>query len=248
MKLEVQTNDKAHAGTFSVILHNQLEYLGVTFDTEIPFDIEVIDPCTIDTIHTISITTMTIVLGETETQDFTEATCQVETDYPAFGQLCGARTYVVVDGNDDAVTWISISGSDPYTITASPTDEALVGVTHNYFLKANFADALYITPERLQPLDITIVTAVCDCNLLTWDIPAVVTDSIDVALGPKVMTLPSATINEDSKLPTPAIRKCYADGNECEYTLSYTPVETGEASLPDFVTQNGVTDSLSMDP
>jgi hypothetical protein len=212
MKLEVQTNDKAHVGTFAVSLLNDLTYDSVTFNTNIDFTIEVIDPCTITTIHQVTLVTETIVLGETVTQDFAEATCQVEVDYPAFGQLCGTRQYVVVDGTDTPITWITVTGSDPYTITSSPTDESLVGLTHNYFLMVTFTDALYPTPVRREPLDITITSAVCDCTLLEWVAPSFITDSIDVALGPKVMTMPTATIDEASKLPTAAIRKCYENG------------------------------------
>jgi hypothetical protein len=249
--LEIQTNDKTHAGTFSIVLNNDLTYLGVTFTTQIPFTIEVIDPCTITTIHTISITTFTIILGEVATQDFTEATCQIEVDYPAFGELCGPREYLVVDDTDTAVDWIVITGDvgGPYTITASPIDESLADLTHNYFLRARFTDqALYPDVVRQQPLDVTLISATCDCTLLEWVVPSTVTDAVDVALGPATMTLPSATIDDASKLPTPGIRVCYTNGNECQYTLTWTPVETGQGALPDFVTQTGSTADLSVDP
>lgn len=67
MELSVVSNDKAYAGVFSVILENTITYDGDSFATQIPFDIEVIDPCTITTIHTVSPTSMTIVNGEVVT-------------------------------------------------------------------------------------------------------------------------------------------------------------------------------------
>ena len=130
MSLSIVSNDKTHAGTFSVVLYNDITYDGATFNTEIPFDIEVIDPCTETTIHSVTITSMTIINGEVGTQTFSEAGNVVEDNFPNLKPLCGTRTYVVVDGTDTPIDWITVTGSsEPYTITASPTEESLIGST-----------------------------------------------------------------------------------------------------------------------
>ena len=161
----------------------------------------------------------------------------MEDNFPNLKPLCGTRVYEVVDGNDDAVTWMPVTGSaEPYTITASPTEESLIGSTLNYFLKITFADANYPIPVRRDTLDVTVVSATCNCELLEWDNPTVVTDTVDVALGPTTITMPTIIINEASKLPTPAIRKCYESGDTCEYTSTWAPIDATTGVIPDFMT------------
>ena len=128
MILSVVSNDKTDAGEFDVILHNTLTYDSVDFVTEIPFRINVLDPCATTTIHTVTITTMTVVLGEEATQTFSEAGNVVEDNFPNLKPLCGTRVYVVVDQSDTPVSWMSVTGTEePYTITAAPTDESFIG-------------------------------------------------------------------------------------------------------------------------
>jgi hypothetical protein len=103
-------------------------------------------------------------------------------------------------------------------------------------LKITFADANYPIPVRRDTLDVTVVSATCNCELLEWDNPTVVTDTIDVALGPTTITMPTIIINEASKLPTPAIRKCYESGDTCEYTSTWAPIDATTGVIPDFMT------------
>jgi len=115
-------------------------------------------------------------------------------------RLCGNRSYVVVDASDVAVPWITITGANPtYTITAKPILETLIGSTHAYKLKITLADARY--PNVLKKMDLatTITAATCNCDLLTWDTPTTITDTIDVASGPKTVNIPPATMNAASK-------------------------------------------------
>jgi hypothetical protein len=86
-----------------------------------------------------------------------------------------------------------ITGSGPYTVTASPILESLVGSTLDYYLKITFADANYPNPVKRMSLPVTITDATCDCDLLTWDIPSIVSDSVEVALGPLTVNMPTAT-------------------------------------------------------
>ena len=138
--------------------------------------------------------------------------------------------------------------AEPYTITASPTDDSNAGLTLNYFLKTTFEDVNYPDPVRRDALDITIVEAVCDCTLLLWDNPSIVSDTVDVALGPTTITMPTITINEDSKLPTPEIRKCYANGDTCEYTSEWSYVAKSTGAVLDFITHDGTSADISVDP
>ena len=162
--------------------------------------------------------------------------------------LCGDRVYVIVDNTDAAITWMPITGSGPtYTITASPVEESLIGSTLDYYLKITFADARYPVPVKRMALPTTITDATCDCDRLTWDNPTVVNDAVEVALGPKTVYMPTATQNEASKLPTPEIRKCFANGGTCDFTSTWAAVDdTGV--LPDFITQVGTTNELTLDP
>lgn len=131
-----------------------------------------------------------------------------------------------------------ITGSGPYTITAMPTDESLVGATLDYYLKITFADSRYPDPVKRMSLPVTITDATCDCDLLTWDDPAVVDDAVEIALGPKTVNMPTATQNEASKLPTPEIRKCFANGGSCPFTSTWAWVDQ-DGNQIDFITQTG---------
>ena len=129
-----------------------------------------------------------------------------------------------------------ITGSGPYTITASPILEALVtGSSLDYYLKITFSDANYPTPVKRMALPVTITDATCDCDLLTWDNPSVVTGSVEVALGPLSVTMPTATQNEASKLPTPEIRKCFASAGTCAFTSTWAVTHVASGSLPAFI-------------
>ena len=72
MQLTVVSNKNTEAGTFTVTLVNTISYASQSFtdDPTVTFDIEVIDPCTITTIHDVTVNPITMILGATETQDF----------------------------------------------------------------------------------------------------------------------------------------------------------------------------------
>lgn len=152
----------------------------------------------------------------------------------------------MLDAAGAPVTWMPITGSNPtWTITASPIDEALIGSTLNYELEIKFADARYPTPNKKMSLPTTITAATCDCDRLTWDIPTRVDDAVEVALGPKTVTIPTATMNAGSKLPTPEIRKCFAaGGGDCAFTTTYAPVLPATG----FIVQTGTTAAIVATP
>lgn len=142
---------------------------------------------------------------------------------------------------------IASNNDGTYTITASPVEESLIGATLDYYLKITFADARYPNPVKRMSLPVTITAATCNCDLLTWDDPAVVDDAVEVALGPKVINMPTATQNEASKLPTPEIRKCFENSGSCPFTSTWSAVDA-TGVLPDFITQTGTTSELTLDP
>ena len=95
-----------------------------TFTPYQEFDVVVNDPCLTATIANTGITSMTVVNGQTATQNFMKAADSVENQYQIFS-LCGPRTYVIVDSTDTPVPWISITAStsvaNQYTIKLTPT-------------------------------------------------------------------------------------------------------------------------------
>lgn len=65
-----------------------------------------------------------------------------DTHYSDYGAIdfCGARTFSVVDGSGNAVSWITIAAkagvANTYTITAAPVStNAELQATHSYSLK-----------------------------------------------------------------------------------------------------------------
>jgi hypothetical protein len=239
MQLTVQTNTNTNAGTFTVKLVNSITLstqAGFAVAPEIEFTIEVLDPCATTTFNNVAVNPITMILGATHTQQFTEATTATEQANAGLW-LCGNRVYVVVDSSDAAVSWIAVTGSNPtYTITAKPILESLIGSTHNYKLKITFADSRYPTPVKKMALDTTITAATCNCNELTWDTPTAITGSVAVALGPTTFNIPTITMNAASKLPTPEIRKCFASGGgDCANSMTYAAQVVSLSALPPFV-------------
>lgn len=250
MQLKVVSNKNTEAGQFTVTLVNTITYAAQSFtdNPTVTFMIDVIDPCTITTFQDVTVNPITMILGATTTQDFIEALVQTEVDNGGL-DLCGTKDYLIVDASDNAISWMPITGSGPYTITASPTDESLVGSTLDYYLKITFTNqAAYPNPVKRMSLPVTITAATCNCDLLTWDNPTIVTSSVEVALGPITVNMPSATQNENSKTLTPEIRKCFANSGSCPFTSTYAVTHVATGSLPDFIVQTGTTNELTITP
>lgn len=62
------------------------------------FDVDIRDPCKTSTFSAVSLTDMTVVVGQQTTQDFTEATDSAELTYGT--DSCGARSYSVIVQGD----------------------------------------------------------------------------------------------------------------------------------------------------
>lgn len=129
-----------------------------------------------------------------------------------------------------------------YTITATPTDDSLVALGQQLFKVKTILD-LYPNPIKRTDLYVTVVSATCNCDLLSWKNPStLLAQTVDVATGPTSLTIPPAQINASSKLPTPAIRKCFENGaNLCTYSSTWVATHVGSSPgpLPDFITQVG---------
>lgn len=77
MQLQVVSNKNTEAGSFSVTLVNtgvRAAQSSFTDNPTVTFTIDVIDPCTITTIHDVTVNPITMIMGAVVTQDFTEAT------------------------------------------------------------------------------------------------------------------------------------------------------------------------------
>lgn len=95
-------------------------------------------------------------------------------------------------------------------------------------------------PTKLAPFQLTITPAVCDCSLLTWDYP--LEQSLYTTVLKSVsdtLTIDHATVNEDSKSASPAIRRCYRDdigaATPCDETTAITSViDTTSGVFPSY--------------
>ena len=191
----------------------------------------------------------TIVNGETYTWTFNEAVLQIESDNEG-RNYCGTRQYKVyrsvADGSAEVTDdWITITGpttTGEYEMVASPIDDTLVtGTTLALVFEITLPDQPN-NPGYTETLDITVRAATCDCSLLLWDNP-VSASEISVGLEQvttNTVTIQEATVNEDSKTTTPAIRRCYLD-SPCDETYTTTLVDADTGVLPDFMDYTGTT-------
>lgn len=112
---------------------------------------------------------------------------------------------------------------------------------HNFKLVVsleNLGKAAY--PTLTVPFTVTITPAICDCTMLTWDVPSPQSLSTTVLVEPSpTLTIVHAKANANSKTVHPAIRKCYEAGQTpCSETTALTSVvEDGQAALPVFITR-----------
>ena len=124
-------------GVYTVVLENTITHTDGSWVTSMTFDVTILDPCESTTINPIDLGTgINVVLGETATLTFSDATDSVEVSKD-IDTLCGNRSYKVTPpGSGAQITWITIddNGDGTYLITASPTDETIVGSHHSYEL------------------------------------------------------------------------------------------------------------------
>ena len=129
-----------------------------------------------------------------------------------------------------------------YTLEALPIDDTLVTGSS---LNLVFETKLPTQPNHVgitETLDVTIVAATCDCNLITWDNPVSgATLTVGVAdTTSNTVTIPEATYNVASTTATPEIRVC-ATTTPCVLTYSSALIHVDSAQLPAFMSVSGTT-------
>jgi hypothetical protein len=105
-------------------------------------------------------------------------------------------------------------------------------------LMVTLDDILY--PDLAVNFVVEILTPVCDCTLLDWDLPSAQNFPTTVLKIPSdEFTIDMATVNEVSKSASPKIRACYVDGGpSCDETTVMTDViEVGDIFPTQFYRQ-----------
>ena len=246
-------------GVYTLTLTDTVTYNDQSWAPSVAFDVDIRDPCKTSTIEAITLTDMTVTLGESVTQNFAEAVDTAETTYGL--DSCGARVYSIVL-RSDGVTEVdyarieTIVENSNYRIVSDYSDESYEG-THElalYVTMLNYpvADDGTNHPTLLSNFDLTISAATCDCKLLNWIYPEAQSLTTTVLKAtPDSITILHATVDEESKDDTPAIRACYrtdlgaAPG--CDETTVITSVVIESTGiLPGYMTLSG--DDLTVAP
>jgi hypothetical protein len=180
---------------------------------------------------------MTVVLGEVENQAFSEAIDSAGTSYGT--TVCGPRTYEILNfgvGTTASVASVEVvdAASGSYNIKATSNDEANQG-NQNLVLRVTFTNYPLTTnaafPKAETSFALYISEASCNCNLITWDNPAVLTLTTGLMTSPAdTLSFVKAEANEASKSASPAIRACYKNGvSNCilSATISIVDDDTG---------------------
>lgn len=226
----VSTDGLNHHDVNTVIVKNTVLYEDQVFEPSITFDITITDPCRTSTITAITLTSMTVVLGEEEFQDFVEAVDSAGTSYGA--TVCGTRLYEIYDISTNTITEVATvidNGSGNYQIRAHSNDEDNEG-SHNLRLKVTFvnyplADSVTF-PTATTNFFLTVNQAVCDCSLITWDNPDILSLETGLMADPAdTLLFVKATANEASKDASPAIRACYRNNGTCSTSATIVVVD-----------------------
>lgn len=232
----ISTDGLAHHGVNTVIVKDTVLYESDVWEPSITFDITITDPCRTSTITAITLSSMTVVLGEEELQSFVEAVDSAGTTYGS--TVCGTRLYEIYDISSDTITEVATvidNGSGNYEIRAFSENEDNEG-SHNLRLKVTFVDYPLADsetfPEATTNFFLTVNQATCDCTLITWDNPALLTLETGLMTSP-ADTLPflKAEANEASKDASPAIRACYRNNGSCPTSSTIVVVDDDTAVL-----------------
>ena len=172
----VSTDGLSHHADNPVIVQNFVTYEEQAWEPSLSFTVYITDPCRASTITPVTVSAMTVVLGEEELQAFTEA---VDTAGASYGStVCGTRLYEILEFSTSVVSEVAtvedLGGGD-YQIRAYSENEDHEG-THPLKLRVTFVD-YPLTDSTDYPVaetafTLTIQQATCDCSLITWDEPA----------------------------------------------------------------------------
>jgi hypothetical protein len=111
--------------------------------------------------------------------------------------------------------------------------------------------SLGLTAYPTLAVDFTLLIqqATCNCNLVTWDQPAIVTLDTKLMKAPvETITLTKASVNTASTQAEPAIRSC-TGANACDYTATVVLVDGNTSALDGaFMTFDTSTLVLTVEP
>ena len=178
-KIRISSSKLTIHGEYTLTVKNSVTYTdrgtAQAWSPSVSFKVDIKDPCKTSTITQITLTDMTVVNGQSKTQNFAEVVDSAETTYGT--DSCGERVYQIVKQGDSTYTPVTfarveaIVANQNYRIVSDYSLEANEG-THNL--------ALYVTmknypvtqqnahPTLLSNFKLTISPAVCDCKLLNW--------------------------------------------------------------------------------
>lgn len=97
-------------------------------------------------------------------------------------------------------------------------------------------------PKLTKLFNLIVNPAVCDCTLLTWNMPAAQSVSTTVKrANVATLTIVHATVNAASKTTVPAIRRCYEAGQTpcSETTAIVSVVDNATTTIPAFMSLAG---------
>lgn len=124
--MSIQTSDTTLSGV--LYLRIKITRSQSSLTQNLDFTLTFVNPCTNATLDTsaITIAAITVRIGETHTSSPAYAVMphnRVAADGTALS--CGLRTYSILDSSDAAVSWITVSGTTTFTITATPNNDNL---------------------------------------------------------------------------------------------------------------------------
>ena len=104
-------------------------------------------------------------------------------------------------------------------------------------------------PTLTVSFQLVISQATCNCNLITWDQPAITTMYTKLMMNPvQTKTLAISTINAASEQASPAIRSC-TGANACVRTSTVVLIDKAKGSLDTtFMSFNAATYELRVEP
>lgn len=249
--LRTTSNTASDRNNYTVKLIDSANYAGtgVTYSNEVSFSITVTDPCLTTTLTDFTIPNVSIEAGLTDTFSFIEVTDSAATAVTN-PTICGARTYTVTElvaGVSTAQTIVTFnndaSGAAHTLVTVTMDENTDVGI-HNMQLVVSLPDATY--PTLVKTFTVTILTPVCQCSLLTWDLPSSESFSTTVKKIPSdAFTIAMSTVNVASKSASPKIRACYIpSGPSCSEVTTITSMVEYDTNadpmvFPSYFTRSG---------
>lgn len=125
-----------------------------------------------------------------------------------------------------------------HTLTTVTMDETNDVGVHNMRLVVSLPDALY--PTLTKDFTVTILTPVCQCSLLEWQMPNSEAFSTTVKKIPSdEFTIAKSTVVEDSKSASPKIRACYIDGGpSCVETTTISSMVENGLTFPTYFSRS----------